>query len=205
MDRYALSQHAVPNGIALILVGCVVMAMAGLVALAGTGAGHGWMIPIAITIFLFPVWPVAAWLPSRRRVRPRLEIALALLLALLSVLPAYKVLFDEFGAWERGNYVEVAPPWFGIAVVVFGTMAALAWLWREGRMGALLPAWLLGIGMLLNLGIVWHANYGPGPWGFRGSEPDVIWFFLWGAWHLPAVWALLRAFDPVEDFAEEFE
>lgn len=205
MERDSLGLNAAPNGVVMILIGCGVMVLAALTALAGTGAGHGWMIPAAVTLFLFPIWPIAFWLPSRSRCRPKLEVGLGLLMTLGAAIPGYRLLTGEFYEWIRGEHVAVASPWFGIVVFVLATVAALVWLWRNQLWLALLPAFLLGLGALIDLGIYWQANYGPGPWGYRGSAPDVVWFFLWAAWHLPALWALVRAFDAEPEIDETFE
>lgn len=187
-----------------VAAGVLVMVLAAFFALVGTGAGHGWMRPIMVTIFLFPIWPVAFWLAARRRGAVGwLDAVLAVIFVALSAVPLWQLLVDDF-ATRDGYYQPVGMPWFFIVVILGGTLAGLAWFARQGIRRALLPVLLLGIGLMVDLGLIWQAQYGPGPWGYNGAEPDVAWFFIWASWQIAVGYALLREADPVPEVDDSF-
>lgn len=193
-----------PRAIPMIIAGCAVMLFAAFVSLVGTGAGHGWMRPILVTLWLFAIWPIAFWLPTRAPGgNPPLEKLLAVIITLAAIYPVQDLLSGYFYSNDL-NPVEISLPWPGIAFLLIALAGSLAFLWHRKHYLALLPALLLGIGMFINLGLFWQANYGPGPWRYNGSLPDVLWFGLWATWQFVAVWGLLRAFDPPSGDLDNF-
>lgn len=205
MSADEFERESGPRAIPMIIAGCAVMVFAALVSMAGVGMGHGWMRPILVTLWLFAIWPIAFWLPARApEGSPQLELLLAVIITLAAIYPAQDLLLGYFYTNDL-DPVETAPPWPGIAFLIVATAGSLAFLWQRKHHLAMLPALLLGIGMIINLGLLWQANYGPGPWHYNGSLPDVLWFWLWATWQFVAVWALLRAFDPPSSDLDTFE
>ena len=188
-----------------IISGVVVMLLAALFAFAGTGAGHGWMVPFMVTLVLFPIWPIGFWLPFRRP-RPigwKDGVAAALVLP-GAAFALWGLFYDEFVEWSSSSYREVGLPWFGIALFGGALFGGLAWSIRSGRFLMFLPILLLGVGLLVDLGLFWQVLYGAGPWGYRGHPPDNLWFFAWAAWQPMVLWALMREWHRYKQ-AEQFD
>ena len=189
-----------------ILAGLGVMLVAVFFALAGTGAGHGWMRPASVTLFLFPIWPIAFWLPWRRAKPVGWIDAAAAMLVLAGaafVLPL--LLIDDFRTWTYSDYREVDPPWFLAAAILAVGFGAIAFALRRKWHRMLLPLLLLGIGLLVDLGLIWQAKYGPGPWGYRGHAADIFWFGTWAIWQAAALLAVWREWNRYEEASWELD
>lgn len=188
-----------------MIAGILVMLLAALFGFAGTGAGHGWMVPLMVTMVLFPIWPIGFWLPLRRPLPIGWRDGLAAVLVLPGAsLALWGLYHDDFIEWTYSDYREVGLPWFGIVLCGGALVGSIAWSIRTGRFLLLLPILLLGVGLLVDLGLFWQALYGAGPWGYRGHPPDNLWFFTWAAWQPMVLWALIREWHRYKQ-AEQFD